>query len=304
MTFFNFYHKQNRDFRYKIFIPDKLNSLEELSLWGNKFHIIPKVLGKLPKISKISLDNNPLLLDEEKKMVLYTDLLLEYCRKKLAINVFLSHAVANFDYFNISGIAEFLESKEDINEAFYCQEDLRDHIDVFMNEFIPKSQILIFFASEKSIKSVDCKHELELAKLHNLPILPVIKESITVSDLSTLNFNYQHKVMYNPETQDVCKEVLLFYIQTLKYQREEVEKKNAIIRENIQNTIMNLLDYHMFYDSVENNEKNLLKLFNQFSYGEIDIFQYLIESIKILQMKGYEFEEKDYSIPPTSNFCE
>lgn len=237
-------------------------------------------------------------------MVLYTDLLLEYCRKKLAINVFLSHAVANFDYFNISGIAEFLESKEDINEAFYCQEDLRDHIDVFMNEFIPKSQILIFFASEKSIKSVDCKHELELAKLYNLPILPVIKESITVSDLSTLNFNYQHKVMYNPETQDVCKEVLLFYIQTLKYQREEVEKKNAIIRENIQNTIMNLLDYHMFYDSVENNEKNLLKLFNQFSYGEIDIFQYLIESIKILQMKGYEFEEKDYSIPPTSNFCE
>lgn len=169
--------KLEMDNNQLISIPESignLTNLKSLFLSNNKLSSLPWTIWKLKNWEYRHLDNNS-WKDEWIELV-NRDLpsIRELCRKRANINIFLSHAVKDYDYFRIKDLSEYLEKQDEIYNAYYCELDLKGNIDDFMNETVPMCQLLLFFASNKSVfNSVDCAHELELARKHNMQIIPI-----------------------------------------------------------------------------------------------------------------------------------
>ena len=103
--------------------------------------------------------------------------ILEFCREKNSIKIFLCHKWEDYEYFKIKQIATALEEKEEIYQAHYCQKDAIENIDEYMEETILKCHLLLFFASNKSLESQDCITELKYAQKMGIAIIPIIKAS-------------------------------------------------------------------------------------------------------------------------------
>jgi len=164
-----------------------LTNLISLNLFKNNFSSFPVVIWPLKNLERLELRNN--LWDQELKEIVEQDIeaILKYCRKYAAMNVFLSHAVANYDYFKIKELSDYFEEQNEIYNAYYCEEDLKGNIDDFMNDKVPDSQLLLFFASEKSVlNSVDCAHELALARQNDIQIIPIKGADISWEDLGEI----------------------------------------------------------------------------------------------------------------------
>ncbi|MHA1727653.1 MAG: leucine-rich repeat domain-containing protein, partial [Promethearchaeota archaeon] len=110
-------------------------SLVKFELRSNKFNMLPDSIGELECLKSLILDNNQLeslpwnirrlkglkylYLEKnpwkgEWKELISKDIptLLELCKKKATIYIFISHTVAEFDKYNIKQLADFLELQE------------------------------------------------------------------------------------------------------------------------------------------------------------------------------------------------
>ena len=136
------------------YIPEsigELTNIESLILGNNNLSQLPWTIWKLKRLNFLHLDNN--LWKDEWEELSSRDLpsILKFCQKRATINVFLSHAVADFEYFHIKDFSEYLAGQEEIYNAYYCETDLTGNIDDFMNETVPKCQPLLFFASNNTL---------------------------------------------------------------------------------------------------------------------------------------------------------
>ena len=114
----------------------------------------------------------------------------EFCRQKATINVFISHSVSDFDYYKIENISDYLQNQEEINKAYYCEEDLKGNIDKFMKKTVPKCQIMLFVGTQNSIfDSEDCSFELFLARKHKIPIIPIKGIDVSWDDLASIGLS-------------------------------------------------------------------------------------------------------------------
>lgn len=104
------------------------------------------------------------------------------------INVFISHAVDDFETYQIKRLGELQETKE-INKVFYCEEDLRFNIEEWMDETVPLSHFFIFIATENSMSSGPCKREIRLASKHNLLKIPIRDHQIPDTSIRELIVN-------------------------------------------------------------------------------------------------------------------
>jgi len=209
-------------------------NLRFLNLNNNLFVNIPYQIWVCKNLESFQIKKNDLRPGD--KGILTRDLkaIIDYCRKKANIQIFISYAVADFNIFKIREISEYLEQHDEIYKALYCEEDLIDDIDNFMNKYVPESQILIFFASQISLNSTDCRHEIDLAKHLGVNIIP-IKGNVEWRDLEIFEINrikgFEFPKRY--EEIDKLKQDLLEYILKFKQkanlmEREKIRANNVI----------------------------------------------------------------------------
>ena len=49
----------------------------------------------------------------------------EHCKKKTTINVFISYAYEESSLYRVEDLANYLEQQTEINQAYFCEEDLK-----------------------------------------------------------------------------------------------------------------------------------------------------------------------------------
>jgi hypothetical protein len=213
----------------------------------------------------------------------------EFCRKRANINVFLSHAVENQKDFRIKDLSEYLEEQDEINDAYYCEEHLKGNIDDFMNETVPMCQLLLFFASNKSVfHSKDCLHELELARKHNIQIIPIKGEDIDWGDLEAQNLDRELGKGFNEYTFNEFCEKIYEYIKKFKrdinlFVPEEAKLDKEKL--NVKNLVNRYLDSDDFKEKLKKNFEKFKEIFQKFSYNKISINEYLDQLNKIILKK-------------------
>jgi len=267
----------------------ELTNIESLILGNNNLSQLPWTIWKLKNLNFLHLDNN--LWKDEWEELASRDLpsILKFCQKRATINIFISYAVADFNDFHIKDISEFLAGQEEIYNAFYCETDLRGNIDDFMNETVPKCQLLLFFASNKSVfNSVDCAHELELARKHNIQIIPIKGKDVNWGELKEKNLDrlLGHEFNEN-EFNEFC-EKLYEYIKQFKRDVNLFDSEEAKFDKeklNVQNLINRYLDSEEFNEILRENLEKFKEIFQMFSNDQISPMEYLEKLAQIL-MKG------------------
>ncbi|MFX0025346.1 MAG: leucine-rich repeat domain-containing protein [Candidatus Hermodarchaeota archaeon] len=267
----------------------ELNNIESLILGNNNLSELPWTIWKLKKLSFLHLDNN--FWKDEWEELASRDLpsILKFCQQKATINIFLSHAVVDFDYFRIKDISEFLQNQEEIYCAFYCETDLTGNIDDFMNETVPKCQLLLFFASQKSVfNSIDCVHELELARKHSIQIIPIKGKDVNWGDLREHNLDRLLGHKYNEsEFNEFC-ENLYDYIKQFKSDVNLFEPEEAKFDKeklNIKNVINHYLNSEKFDEILRKNLDHFKEIFQMISNNEISLIEYLEKFAQTLMKK-------------------
>ena len=77
----------------------ELNEIESLILGNNNLSGLPWTIWKLKNLTFLHLDNNFWKDDWEELASRDLPSILKFCQQKATINVFLSHAVADYDFF-------------------------------------------------------------------------------------------------------------------------------------------------------------------------------------------------------------
>ena len=200
---------------------------------SNNFKELPASIWPLTNLESLNLIDNPIEGESKKICTQYSEEgffennfsfnkkdipnILEFCRIKGAINIFLSHAVIDFDKYGLNNFVKFLEEQAEIDQIFYCEKDLKGNIDVFMNEYVPKSNLILFIATNKSIfNSQDCLHELKLAKSLRIPIIPIKGYDIEWDDLASQNLNREHGLEFQPSDSFKFYKTIYNYIKQYK----------------------------------------------------------------------------------------
>lgn len=268
-----------------------LINLTELDIHDNKFSQLPLWLWRLKKLEYFYLINDKNPWQAEWREVITRDLneIKEFCREKDTLKVFISHAVIDFDTHKIKELSDFLEAQEIIYQAYYCEEDLRGNIDEFMNLVIPQCQVLIFIGTKQSIyNSIDCMHELELARKYGLTIIPVKGRDIEWSDFETVALNIDGFEFLEEDFNAYCKEIQ----NKLNQIHDEIEQKgnlNITLNQNmeeIQSILSDYIESHQFeelYRNAQNEFESFKLVLEDPKTDAIDVFYKLAS---IISQKG------------------
>ncbi len=215
------------------YLPESLGnliSLKELELSNNKLNALPNSFWKLKKLKTIDLTNNPLNVDYNSMNESNAQSILDFCRKLATIDIFISHAVEDYEYFQIKNISNFLEQQNEIHQVFYCEDDLKGNIDEWMSNTVSKCNLLLFFASKRSTNySPDCQNELILADKYNIPAIPIKSEEILWSELGRLKIAREMGLDFKKdELNQFCME-LYKYICELKREVDLLDRNERYI---------------------------------------------------------------------------
>lgn len=214
-----------------------LSSLKELRLKKNKLSALPTSLWQLKNLKLIELGGNS--WKSEWKEIIYRDIpaILKFCKQRASINVFISHVVNEFEKYKIKELSDFLESQEEINQAFFCEEDLKGNIDKWMEEKVPECQLLLFFGTQQSLLSRDCTIERLHARQNKIPIIPIKGIDVNWEDLASiglsreLGFEFEEK-----DFNGFCNDVYA-YICEFKREQDLISKQQEKIANSISDTI-------------------------------------------------------------------
>ncbi len=273
----------NRDISYLSEDIGNLNKLESLNINDNQFHSIPTSIWKLKNLNSLILRKNP--WDDETSELINRDLqfILEYCRKKANIHIFFSHTVEDFNRFKLQDLINFLESQSEIYEVLYCERDLTGNIDQFMRENIPKSNLLLFFATKKSVfDSKDCQTEIKFARENDIEIIPVRTDEVNWDDLNNVGLKRELGKDYNTNL-DYFGDELYKYIKNFKHNINLFEKDKAKIDKikfKIKNEYERIINSTIVENYLINNYSKILeKLDDNKNYKEniLEIFKKLME---------------------------
>jgi hypothetical protein len=213
-------------------LPESFEDLPNLSSCDFSFcgfTEIPAFLWRLPALTKLGIHNNP--LNQEEQIIVQKDLadILAHLKKKSAIEIFISHAVADFETHKIKELSEFLEQQKEVAQAYYCEKDLVGNIDDFMNFKLPRCQMTIFIATQKSVfNSVDCAHELELSKKLAIQIIPVKSNEVSWENLAEIGLSRELGLEYDTENFERFCQDLTKYIYDYKRNIDVFEDADKI----------------------------------------------------------------------------
>ena len=197
---------------------DNLSNLTTLNMSNCNFTEIPEILWRLKSLTQLGMNYNP--LNPEESLIVQKTLqeIMSYIRQKSAIEIFISHAVADFETYNIKQLSDFLEKQKEVYQAYYCESDLMGNIDDFMNDYLPRSQMVVFIATQKSVfNSPDCAHELDLARKMAIQIIPIKGNDVTWEDLGKIGLDRELGMEFEMENFDGFSQKMYQYV--LDYKR-------------------------------------------------------------------------------------
>ncbi|TFF85364.1 MAG: hypothetical protein EU551_04180 [Promethearchaeota archaeon] len=215
--------------------PDKLanfSRLEILTLGNNKLEHIPYSVFKLNNLIDFTIENNPLELNDKLISAKTLPEIKEYSKKKMAINVFISHAVADYEPCRLEELGAYLEAQLEIDNAYLCERDLSGNIDGFMDKFVPKSQLVLFIATTTSVDSKDCGYELQLSQEYAVQVIPIKAKELDWGNLAKIGLNRELGIECDFSDDDKFNEFctnLYDYIKQLKRQIDLHDKEQAKI---------------------------------------------------------------------------
>ncbi|MFX1294395.1 MAG: leucine-rich repeat domain-containing protein [Promethearchaeota archaeon] len=203
----------------------RLTSIKELNLSNNKFSEVPRELWPLSKITTLDLSGNPFSSEELIISKKIPELILDYLRKEAAIQVFISHAVIDFEPYRIGELVDYLKSQKEISEVFFCEEDLAGNIDEWMLDTVQKCQLLLFIATKKSVfNSADCRNELQLADKFLIPVIPIKGYDVNWPDLAERNLARELGLEFEKDNFDTFCKDLYKYIKNFKREIDLMDK--------------------------------------------------------------------------------
>ncbi|MFX1259635.1 MAG: hypothetical protein ACFFAN_17410 [Promethearchaeota archaeon] len=202
-----------------------LTSIKELNLSNNKFIEVPREIWPLSQITTLDLSGNPFSSEELTISKKIPELILNYLRKEAAIQVFISHAVVDFEQYRIRELVNYLKSQKEISEVFFCEEDLAGNIDEWMLDTVQRCQLLLFIATKKSVfNSTDCRNELQLADKFSIPIIPIKGYDVDWSDLAERNLSRELGLEFDKDNLNAFCEDLYKYIVNFKREIDLMDK--------------------------------------------------------------------------------
>ncbi len=99
-----------------------------------------------------------------------------------------------------------------------------------MDKTIPQCQLLLFIATSKSVfDSKDCQHELELARQHDIQILPIKGTNVDWGDLAEVGLSRELGLEFNVDDFDKFCEDLYQYIYEFKRNIDLIDKEQGKI---------------------------------------------------------------------------
>jgi len=257
-----------------------LNLLTKLNLSNNEFKRIPPEIWPLKHLETLNLNGNP--LEKKSKDIAEGSIkeILDYCKKQASINLFASHAFADFERYNINKIAECLEKRPEINKVIYYEKDLVGSIKNFMRYQIPKCQVLIFVATSNALKSKACSFEIQTAIDYAIEIVPVLGD-LTWKKLKKHGLNDNFGIEYNYEDLNAfCKE-LYDYIMKLRYEIDIFDKVGESI-DKILEEFGVFLKTEQSKQIIEKNLKEINQLFDNVKQGRISNEEFIENLLNFL----------------------
>ena len=127
-----------------------------------------------------------------------------------------------------------------------------------MKENIPKSNLLLFLATKRSVyDSEDCKTELKLARANEIEIIPIKSEEVTWEDLKNVGLKRELGKEYSENIETFGKE-LYNYIINFKHNvnlfekdRAKIEKIRFMIKKEFERIINTNQADNYFYENYD-----------------------------------------------------
>jgi hypothetical protein len=266
------------------------SKIKHLYLRKNKFDELPYVLWPLDVLETFLFEDNP-LSEEEKQMVKRDmDTLRDYLKQRASMAIFVSHAVIDYEAYQLAALGEYLEAKPEVYDVLLCEQDLSGNIDDFMDQNVPISDVVFFLGTNKSVfNSVDCTHELELSEKHKVPVLPMKGTDVSWEDINSVGLSQPPGIVYDPQDfERVCEQIYeyvkQFYAQNRIFKvkrKEEIEITIALPTEIDWDIFIGMVEKILESDRLRQfhaNKKNeLAGLISQLKSGTIDDANFIMQ---------------------------
>jgi len=278
----------------------QLKSLVHLNLESNNFTSIPPQLWGLDSLKELILLYNPLTKEDREMLARDLDEILEYCRIRANLHIFLSHKMKDldFDEAQIIALAQNLEERDEIYKVIYCERDMSGNIDDFMRENVPKCQVLLFIATDGSINSNDCQTELELARNNKLMIVPIKGSKIEWEDLAKLDLNRVLGFPFSTEDFNGLCDLLYNYFYKYKrfvdlFRRNTVEVDTEL--DKMKNTVLDHIESENFKSYVQKNFKIISEQFGDLEYKSKEQLEQIVSLLQsFIDLDGVNLSRKKY----------
>ena len=263
-----------------------LTNLEELWLQGNNFTSLPTYLWKLKNLKSLWVEKNPLNKEWEIIEKENAKAILDLCKKREPISIFISCHTEDMKRYRIEDISKILH-KGEIKDVFYNTGPTEDSITSQNFQKLKQSHIFIFVASRNSVSNPNrCLNELKFAQENEIAIIPILGLDLKWADLAIVELNRMLGIEFSIEEFGVFCEKLYEYIFDYKrnvdlFDREQgrIDKALFEIRYNL-NNLMKSDEYKQIFRSV-NYEISRLKA--EFKENKVDFKNFFANFVEILK---------------------
>ena len=114
------------------------------------------------------------------------------------MNIYICYSVMDFQNYPITALKTKLQNQEEVKEVFVADKSA-GNIDAWMAEKLPQSHIVIFLATERSLKAADCQKELELARNQAIGIISIKGRDIGWDTLAQVQTGLAEEVKFDGE---------------------------------------------------------------------------------------------------------
>lgn len=278
----------------------QLKNLVHLNLESNNFTSIPPQLWGLESLKELILLYNPLIKEDREMLERNMDEILEYCRIRANLHIFLSYKIddPDFERSQIEALAQNLEERDEIYKVIYCERDMRGNIDEFMRENVPKCQLLLFIATDASINSKDCQTELELARNNNLRIVPIKGQKLGWNELAKLDLNRVLGFPFSTDNFNGLCDMLYNYFWEYKrvvdfFRRDSIEVNTEL--DKMKNTILDHIESENFKSYIQKNFKIISEQFGDLEYKSKEQLEQIISLLKsFIDLDRVNLSKKKY----------
>ncbi|MBD3354171.1 MAG: TIR domain-containing protein [Candidatus Lokiarchaeota archaeon] len=217
----------------------------------------------------------------------------------MGLKIFFSHVMKDGPLFDIENLAAILEAKPEIDETILCEKADLDHIILFMEQSLKRTDVLVLFCTPNTQKSKYVELEWTATLDKGIPIVPFFADK---NDIPTLVSPYEG-VEYSPfKTETNGKN-----LYTIIKKKCSIKSKKSMVKKAQSSDISTLTKKYNMYIRLGNTEveENNYELAEKYykkaiNVAETELYEYdlLIKAKKLVKKintyQDIEEQEKNY----------